>query len=122
MKDLLGGKGAASPRLPPRSARAARLHHQHRSVPALTSPRQRPGCLAAEVTEHLERLEEANGQDACRLRPTRFAVTSGGGGRRQVPMPVIMETVLNIGLSDSSCRAGQAMRHERFPRGTPTAG
>jgi pyruvate,orthophosphate dikinase len=100
LKDLLGGKGANLAEMtnlglpvPPGfiiTTEACREYLQHGAVPA---------GLDAEVTEHLRQLEEKMGR---RLGdaddPLLVSVRSGA----KFSMPGMMETVLNIGLSDQS--------------------
>jgi pyruvate, orthophosphate dikinase len=100
MKDLLGGKGANLAEMtnlglpvPPGfiiSTDACRYYLANGTV---------PDGLAAEVTEHLKRLEEAMGLDlGAADDPLLVSVRSGA----KFSMPGMMETVLNIGLSDAS--------------------
>jgi pyruvate, orthophosphate dikinase len=100
LKDLLGGKGANLAEMtnlglpvPPGfiiTTEACREYLQHGDVPA---------GLDAEVSEHLRQLEEKMGR---RLGdaddPLLVSVRSGA----KFSMPGMMETVLNIGLSDAS--------------------
>ncbi|HUD36796.1 MAG TPA: pyruvate, phosphate dikinase [Streptosporangiaceae bacterium] len=100
MKDLLGGKGANLAEMtnlglpvPPGfiiSTDACRYYLENGTV---------PDGLAGEVTEHLKRLEEAMGLDlGAADDPLLVSVRSGA----KFSMPGMMETVLNIGLSDAS--------------------
>ncbi len=100
MKDLLGGKGANLAEMtnlglpvPPGfiiSTDACRHYLTEGSVPA---------GLAAEVTDHLQRLEQAMGRSlGDGDDPLLVSVRSGA----KFSMPGMMETVLNIGLSDAS--------------------
>ena len=100
LKDLLGGKGANLAEMtnlglpvPPGftiSTEACRHYLKHGSV---------PDELDAEVTEHLERLEQAMGRTLGDPQdPLLVSVRSGA----KFSMPGMMETVLNIGLSDAS--------------------
>jgi pyruvate,orthophosphate dikinase len=100
MKDLLGGKGANLAEMtnlglpvPPGfiiSTDACRHYLANGTV---------PDGLAAEVSEHLKRLEEAMGRDlGAADDPLLVSVRSGA----KFSMPGMMETVLNIGLSDAS--------------------
>ncbi len=100
MKDLLGGKGANLAEMtnlglpvPPGfiiSTDACRYYLENGTVPE---------GLAAEVTDHLKRLEEAMGLDlGAADDPLLVSVRSGA----KFSMPGMMETVLNIGLSDAS--------------------
>jgi pyruvate,orthophosphate dikinase len=100
MKDLLGGKGANLAEMtnlglpvPPGfiiSTDACRFYLEHGSVPE---------GLAAQVSDHLKRLEEAMGLDlGAADDPLLVSVRSGA----KFSMPGMMETVLNIGLSDAS--------------------
>ncbi len=100
MKDLLGGKGANLAEMtnlglpvPPGfiiSTDACRYYLEHGTVPE---------GLAAEVTDHLKRLEADMGLDlGAADDPLLVSVRSGA----KFSMPGMMETVLNIGLSDAS--------------------
>ena len=100
MKDLLGGKGANLAEMtnlglpvPPGfiiSTEACRHYLAQGSVPA---------GLDAEATEHLRRLEQAMGRSLGDPGdPLLVSVRSGA----KFSMPGMMETVLNIGLSDAS--------------------
>ncbi|MHB1432107.1 MAG: pyruvate, phosphate dikinase [Streptosporangiaceae bacterium] len=100
LKDLLGGKGANLAEMtnlglpvPPGftiSTEACRHYLKHGAV---------PDELDAEVTEHLERLEQAMGRTLGDPEdPLLVSVRSGA----KFSMPGMMETVLNIGLSDAS--------------------
>ena len=100
LKDLLGGKGANLAEMtnlglpvPPGfiiTTDACRFYLQHGSV---------PDGLAAEVSEHLSQLEEKMGRKlGDHADPLLVSVRSGA----KFSMPGMMETVLNIGLSDES--------------------
>ncbi len=100
LKDLLGGKGANLAEMtnlglpvPPGfiiTTDACRYYLEHGSV---------PGALAAEVTEHLGQLEAKMGRKlGDHADPLLVSVRSGA----KFSMPGMMETVLNIGLSDES--------------------
>ena len=100
MKDLLGGKGANLAEMtnlglpvPPGctiTTDACRYYLQHGAV---------PDSLAAEVTEHLAQLEQQMGRKlGDHADPLLVSVRSGA----KFSMPGMMETVLNIGLSDES--------------------
>ncbi len=100
LKDLLGGKGANLAEMtnlglpvPPGftiTTEACRYYLEHGTV---------PDGLAAEVTEHLEPLEEKMGRKlGDHADPLLVSVRSGA----KFSMPGMMETVLNIGLSDES--------------------
>jgi pyruvate, orthophosphate dikinase len=100
LKDLLGGKGANLAEMtnlglpvPPGfiiTTDACRHYLQHGSVPE---------GLAAEVTGHLTQLEEKMGRKlGDHADPLLVSVRSGA----KFSMPGMMETVLNIGLSDES--------------------
>jgi pyruvate,orthophosphate dikinase len=100
MKDMLGGKGANLAEMtnlglpvPPGfiiSTEACRHYLAEGAVPA---------GLDAEVTEHLRRLERARGKNLGDADdPLLVSVRSGA----KFSMPGMMETVLNIGLSDAS--------------------
>jgi pyruvate,orthophosphate dikinase len=100
LKDLLGGKGANLAEMtnlglpvPPGfiiTTDACRYY--------LTEGRV-PESLAAEVTEHLRQLEEKMGRHlGDHDDPLLVSVRSGA----KFSMPGMMETVLNIGLSDAS--------------------
>ena len=100
LRDLLGGKGANLAEMtnlglpvPPGfiiTTDACRYYLENGSI---------PDGLAAEVSDHLERLEKQMGR---RLGdpadPLLVSVRSGA----KFSMPGMMETVLNIGLSDES--------------------
>ncbi len=100
LKDLLGGKGANLAEMtnlglpvPPGfiiSTDACRYYLQNGST---------PDGLAAEVSDHLERLEQQMGRRlGDHADPLLVSVRSGA----KFSMPGMMETVLNIGLSDES--------------------
>jgi pyruvate, orthophosphate dikinase len=100
LKDLLGGKGANLAEMtnlglpvPPGfiiTTDACRYYLQHGSV---------PDGLAAEVSEHLSQLEQKMGRKlGDHADPLLVSVRSGA----KFSMPGMMETVLNIGLSDES--------------------
>ncbi len=100
LKDLLGGKGANLAEMtnlglpvPPGfiiTTDACRFYLQHGEV---------PGSLEAEVTEHLSELEQKMGRKlGDHADPLLVSVRSGA----KFSMPGMMETVLNIGLSDES--------------------
>jgi pyruvate,orthophosphate dikinase len=100
LKDLLGGKGANLAEMtnlglpvPPGfviTTDACRYYLQHGSL---------PDGLAAEVSEHLAKLEEQMGRKlGDHADPLLVSVRSGA----KFSMPGMMETVLNIGLSDDS--------------------
>jgi pyruvate, orthophosphate dikinase len=100
MKDLLGGKGANLAEMtnlglpvPPGftiTTDACRYYLTHASV---------PDSLGAEVSEHLSELEHAMGRKlGDHADPLLVSVRSGA----KFSMPGMMETVLNIGLSDES--------------------
>jgi pyruvate,orthophosphate dikinase len=113
MKDLLGGKGANLAEMtnlglpvPPGfiiSTEACRHYLTQGSVPA---------GLDAEVTEHLARLEQAMGRSLGDPEdPLLVSVRSGA----KFSMPGMMETVLNIGLSDLSVHGlAKQAGNERF--------
>jgi len=100
LKDLLGGKGANLAEMtnlglpvPPGfiiTTDACRYYLQNGSV---------PDGLAAEVSEHLSQLEQKMGRKlGDHADPLLVSVRSGA----KFSMPGMMETVLNIGLSDES--------------------
>jgi pyruvate,orthophosphate dikinase len=100
LKDLLGGKGANLAEMtnlglpvPPGfiiTTDACRYYLEHGSV---------PDSLAAEVSEHLAELEQKMGRKlGDHSDPLLVSVRSGA----KFSMPGMMETVLNIGLSDES--------------------
>jgi pyruvate, orthophosphate dikinase len=100
MKDLLGGKGANLAEMtnlglpvPPGfiiTTDACRHYLQHGSV---------PDSLAGEITGHLTELEQSIGRKlGDHADPLLVSVRSGA----KFSMPGMMETVLNIGLSDES--------------------
>jgi pyruvate,orthophosphate dikinase len=100
LKDLLGGKGANLAEMtnlglpvPPGfiiSTDACRYYLRNGSI---------PDGLADEVTQHLRKLEEQTGRRlGDHADPLLVSVRSGA----KFSMPGMMETVLNIGLSDES--------------------
>jgi pyruvate, orthophosphate dikinase len=100
LKDLLGGKGANLAEMtnlglpvPPGfiiTTDACRYYLEQGTV---------PDSLAAEVTEHLTELEQKMGRKlGDHADPLLVSVRSGA----KFSMPGMMETVLNIGLSDES--------------------
>ncbi|HEU5418877.1 MAG TPA: pyruvate, phosphate dikinase [Streptosporangiaceae bacterium] len=100
LKDLLGGKGANLAEMtnlglpvPPGfiiTTDACRHYLASGSI---------PDGLAAEVSEHLQKLEEQMGRKlGDHADPLLVSVRSGA----KFSMPGMMETVLNIGLSDES--------------------
>jgi len=100
LKDLLGGKGANLAEMtnlglpvPPGfiiTTDACRYYLQHGTV---------PDGLAHEVSEHLGQLEQKMGRKlGDHADPLLVSVRSGA----KFSMPGMMETVLNIGLSDES--------------------
>ena len=100
LKDLLGGKGANLAEMtnlglpvPPGfiiTTEACRQYLEEGTV---------PDSLDAEVTEHLRQLEEKMGRHLGDADdPLLVSVRSGA----KFSMPGMMETVLNIGLSDES--------------------
>ena len=113
MKDLLGGKGANLAEMtnlglpvPPGfiiSTDACRHYLTQGAVPE---------SLAAEVTEHLTGLEQARGKTlGDHDDPLLVSVRSGA----KFSMPGMMETVLNIGLSDASVHGlAKQAGNERF--------
>jgi pyruvate, orthophosphate dikinase len=113
MKDLLGGKGANLAEMtnlglpvPPGfiiTTDACRYYLEHGSVPE---------SLGAEVSEHLAQLEHAMGRRlGDHADPLLVSVRSGA----KFSMPGMMETVLNIGLSDESVHGlAKQSGNERF--------
>ena len=114
LRDLLGGKGANLAEMtnlglpvPPGfiiTTDACRHYLESGSTPA---------SLADEVTEHLDRLEQQMGRKlGDHADPLLVSVRSGA----KFSMPGMMETVLNIGLSDESVHglAKQAGGNDRF--------
>jgi pyruvate, orthophosphate dikinase len=113
MKDLLGGKGANLAEMtnlglpvPPGfiiSAEACRHYLAEGTLPA---------GLDAEVTGHLRQLEQARGKNLGDPDdPLLVSVRSGA----KFSMPGMMETVLNIGLSDASVHGlAKQAGNERF--------
>ena len=113
LKDLLGGKGANLAEMtnlglpvPPGfiiTTDACRHYLQHGDVPE---------GLADEVSAHLARLEEAMGRSlGDPSDPLLVSVRSGA----KFSMPGMMETVLNIGLSDQSVHGlARQASNERF--------
>jgi pyruvate,orthophosphate dikinase len=114
LKDLLGGKGA----------NLAEMTNLGLPVPpgfiitteacrAYLNTRSTPPELAAEVAEHLARLEETMGRTlGDPADPLLVSVRSGA----KFSMPGMMETVLNVGLNDSSVEglAQQSGGNDRF--------
>ncbi|MEU5207877.1 pyruvate, phosphate dikinase [Streptomyces sp. NPDC020742] len=113
LKDLLGGKGANLAEMtnlglpvPPGftiTTEACKVYLESGSEPA---------ALRAEVSEHLDALEQKMGKKLGQADdPLLVSVRSGA----KFSMPGMMDTVLNIGLSDASVSglAGQA-GDERF--------
>jgi pyruvate, orthophosphate dikinase len=114
MKDLLGGKGA----------NLAEMSNLGLPVPpgftistdacrAYLDSGDLPESLEAEVTEHLERLEEEMGRRLGQPDgPLLVSVRSGA----KFSMPGMMDTVLNVGLNDESVHglAALADGDERF--------
>jgi pyruvate, orthophosphate dikinase len=113
LKDLLGGKGANLAEMtnlglpvPPGfiiTTEACREYLQHGSVPA---------GLDAEVGEHLRQLEAKMGRKLGDADdPLLVSVRSGA----KFSMPGMMETVLNIGLTDTSVHGLEKQAgNERF--------
>jgi pyruvate,orthophosphate dikinase len=113
LKDLLGGKGANLAEMtnlglpvPPGfiiTTDACRHYLAHGDVPE---------GLAGEISEHLARLEEAMGRSlGDPSDPLLVSVRSGA----KFSMPGMMETVLNIGLSDQSVHGlARQASNERF--------
>ena len=113
MKDLLGGKGANLAEMtnlglpvPPGfviTTDACRYYLERGDV---------PDGLARQVDEHLARLEEAMGRTlGDPVDPLLVSVRSGA----KFSMPGMMETVLNIGLSDESVQGlAKQAGNERF--------
>ncbi|MBO3753238.1 pyruvate, phosphate dikinase, partial [Streptosporangiaceae bacterium NEAU-GS5] len=110
MKDLLGGKGANLAEMtrlglpvPPGfviSTDACRAY--------LTEGRE-PDGLSGEITEHLRRVEQAMGRRLGDDRdPLLLSVRSGG----KFSMPGMMETILDIGLTDVTVEALAAAAHD----------
>ncbi|MFH8343781.1 pyruvate, phosphate dikinase [Streptomyces sp. NPDC018045] len=100
LKDLLGGKGANLAEMtnlglpvPPGftiTTEACKVHLESG---------QEPAALRAEVSEHLEALEATMGKKLGQPdNPLLVSVRSGA----KFSMPGMMDTVLNIGLSDAS--------------------
>ena len=111
--DLLGGKGANLAEMtrlglpvPPGftiTTEACRYYLEHDAEPE---------SLGAQVSEHLDRLQQRMGR---RLGdpadPLLVSVRSGA----RFSMPGMMETVLNIGLNDESVKGlGEVANDERF--------
>ncbi len=113
MKDLLGGKGANLAEMtnlglpvPPGftiTTEACRYYLEHGDIPV---------GLADQVDEHLARLQEAMGRTlGDPVDPLLVSVRSGA----KFSMPGMMETVLNIGLSDESVQGlAKQAGNERF--------
>jgi pyruvate,orthophosphate dikinase len=100
MKDVLGGKGAGLAEMtnlgipvPPGFTIAASLCNTYLET------RQFPPWLRSQVETSLQRLEAAtNRHFGGRERPLLVSVRSGAA----VSMPGMMETILNLGLNDST--------------------
>jgi pyruvate,orthophosphate dikinase len=100
LKDLLGGKGANLAEMtnlglpvPPGFTITTEACTEYLSTGKV------PGELAAELDEHLERLERERGRRLGQPDdPLLVSVRSGA----KFSMPGMMETVLNIGLNDAS--------------------
>src|SRR5215831_11258222 len=113
LKDLLGGKGANLVEMtniglpvPPGftiTTEACRYFLEHGGV---------PDGLAAEVDEHLHRMERAMGRQlGDSADPLLVSVRSGA----KFSMPGMMDTVLNIGLNDESVQGlAKQSNDERF--------
>ncbi len=113
LKDLLGGKGANLAEMtnlgipvPPGftiTTEACRQFLKDNKIPQE---------LDIEVTTHLRKLEEHIGKQlGAEENPLLVSVRSGA----KFSMPGMMETVLNIGLSDKSVKAlAEASKNERF--------
>ncbi|MFI5068123.1 MAG: pyruvate, phosphate dikinase, partial [Streptosporangiales bacterium] len=113
LKDLLGGKGANLAEMtnlglpvPPGfiiTTEACRQYLEEGTV---------PDSLDAEVSEHLRQLEEKMGRHLGDADdPLLVSVRSGG----KFSMPGMMDTVLNIGLSDESVHGlAKQAGNERF--------
>src|SRR5246500_5003753 len=113
LKDLLGGKGANLAEMtnlglpvPPGftiTTEACRHYLRHGST---------PDGLDAEVSSHLADIEEAMGRVlGDPADPLLVSVRSGS----KFSMPGMMDTVLNIGLSDESvCGLAKQSGNERF--------
>src|SRR5512132_1149563 len=114
MRNLLGGKGCELAEMtnlgipvPPgfTITTQAWVHRQR-------AGRKWPEGLWEQILEHLERLEQvADARFGDRERPLLVSVRSGA----RVSMPGMMETILNLGLSDATVE-GLATRsgNERF--------
>jgi pyruvate,orthophosphate dikinase len=112
LKDLLGGKGA----------NLAEMTNLGLPVPpgvtittdacrAYLAQRHEPAGLAGEVTAHLEDLEARMGRKLGDAEdPLLVSVRSGAA----FSMPGMMETVLNVGLTDASVRGLARRNNERF--------
>ncbi len=113
LKDLLGGKGANLAEMtnlglpvPPGfiiTTEACRYYLKEGKI---------PGGLADEVTTHLRQLEEKMGKQlGDHQDPLLVSVRSGA----KFSMPGMMETVLNIGLSDESVQGlAKQANNDRF--------
>jgi pyruvate,orthophosphate dikinase len=111
-KDLLGGKGA----------NLAEMANLGLPVPpgftistdacrAFLAEGREPESLADEVTEHLHSLEQAMGKKLGQPDdPLLVSVRSGA----KFSMPGMMDTVLNVGLTDDSVHGLAAAGDERF--------
>ena len=120
LKDLLGGKGANLAEMtnlglpvPPGftiTTEACRHYLAEGTV---------PDGLDDEVTRHLDALEAGMGRKlGDPADPLLVSVRSGA----KFSMPGMMDTVLNIGLSDSRSTAWPSSRATSGSPGTPTGG
>ena len=119
-KDLLGGKGANLAEMtnlglpvPPGFTITTEACRAYLAAAEAGEGHDRlPDGLPEEVTEHLERLEEAMGKKLGQADdPLLVSVRSGAAAS----MPGMMETVLNVGLNDESVKGLAAQADsERF--------
>ncbi len=116
MKNLLGGKGAnlaemTSIGLPV----PGRIHHRHRRLHLLL--RNDQGSYPPELRKTVDRGHGQNRKGdgrQIRLRPTNPLLVSCRSGARE-SMPGMMDTVLNIGLNDTTVEAlAKQSGNERF--------
>ena len=115
MKNLLGGKGANLAEMAAhRPAGAARLHHHHRGLHRLL--RQQAGTTPPSSTDQVarrprpRRAGHGHALRRCATKPLLVSVRSGA----RVSMPGMMDTVLNLGLNDTTV-ARPRRRRRRSP-------
>ena len=107
MKPLLGGKGANLAAMTQhRSARAAGLHHHHRSLHVLLQEWQEISADFVERREDGRRLVgKRDGQEIRRHKESAARFVRSGA---RDSMPGMMDTILNLGLNDNTVEALQS--------------